>query len=436
MFSDSTPLLPFAAPPPDGVRYMFIDFNAYFASVEQHDEPALQGRPVIVTPLKSEHSGAIAASYEAKKLGISRGTSVADARRLCPDIAVRPARHDRYVEMHLTLMEEIGRHLPVSRVHSVDECLCRLSREEYAIPLAEAKARAVKHGIAERIGPALRCSIGLAPSPMLAKLASDLEKPDGLVALPITCLPGALADLPLRAIAGIGAGVERRLNQAGITDFRGLWALDPRHARAIWNSVAGERFLYGLRGHDLPIIPEAGPKKMIGHSRVLGGGDRRPEGARIVARALLLKAASRLRLTGFHAGAMHVGVKFHPEGAIGHDAVFRATQNSWRLLEELDAFWQPMMSALARRRGTASLRLVTVYLHDLSPCPPEADLFVARDADARDACEAALWEGIDRLNRRYGLAKVMLASQAKLDLNYLGVKIAFSRIPDKEEFSV
>lgn len=433
--STESPEPSFAAPPADRVRYMFIDFNAYFASVEQHDDPALIGRPVIVTPLKSEHSGAIAASYEARALGISRGTSVIEARRLCPGIAVRPARHDRYVELHLLLMEEIGRHLPVARVHSIDECLCRLSREEYAIPLAEAKAREVKRGIAERIGPALRCSIGLAPSPMLAKLASDLQKPDGLVALPMACLPDALVDLPLRAIAGIGAGVERRLNSAGVHDFRGLWALVPRHARAIWGSVAGERFVYGLHGHDLPIIPESGAKKMIGHSRVLGGGDRRSDRARIVARALLLKAASRLRLTGFHAGAMHVGIKFHPDDAVSHDAVFRATQNSWRLLDELDAFWSPMMRALVRRRGKASLRLVTVYLHDLSPCPPEEDLFVARDADVRDACEAALWDGIDRLNRRYGKAKVMLASQASLDLDYLGVKIAFSRIPDMAEFA-
>lgn len=436
MSPDSLPARVFAPLAGGRVRYMFIDFNAYFASVEQHDDPALVGRPVIVTPLKSEHSGAIAASYEAKALGISRGTSVVEARRICPDIAVRPARHDRYVGLHLELMAEIARHLPVTRVHSIDECLCRLSREEYAIPVAEAKARAVKRGIAERIGPAMRCSIGLAPSPMLAKLASDLEKPDGLVALPINVLPAALVGLPLRAIAGIGAGVERRLNAAGVQDFRGLWALAPRHARAIWGSVAGERFVYGLHGHDLPIIPEPGAKKMIGHSRVLGGGDRGPARARIVARALLLKAASRLRHCGLYARTMHVSVKLHPDGAIGHDVVLRATQNSWRLLTELDAFWQPMMRALDRRRGAASLRMVTIYLGDLSPRPPEADLFVAATHDARDACEAALWDGIDRLNRRFGKAKVMLASQHALDLDYLGVKIAFSRIPDPAEFAV
>ena len=78
--------------PSDGLAYLFLDFNAYFASVEQHDHPELMGRPVIVTPLASEHTGAIAASYEAKAFGIKRGTKVRDARELCPDIAVMPAR--------------------------------------------------------------------------------------------------------------------------------------------------------------------------------------------------------------------------------------------------------------------------------------------------------------------------------------------------------
>ena len=125
------------------LRYLFIDFNAYFASVEQHDEPALRGRPVIVTPLKSEHSGAIAASYEAKALGISRGTSVADARRICPDVIVRAARHDRYVALHLDLMAEIERHLPIAQILSIDECACRLDRTERDEAAALAKAREI-----------------------------------------------------------------------------------------------------------------------------------------------------------------------------------------------------------------------------------------------------------------------------------------------------
>lgn len=421
-----------------GLRYLFIDFNAYFASVEQHDDQALRGRPVIVTPLPGEHTGAIAASYEAKALGISRGTSVADARRLCPDIVIRAARHDRYVAVHHRLMAAIERRLPIVKICSIDECVCRLDPSEGTRAAAMDKAEAIKRGIAQDVGPALRCSIGLAPSSLLAKLAAELRKPDGLTAIERSDLPHALHGLPLRGIPGVGGGVERRLERAGVTDFAGLWALAPKQARAIWGSVQGERFLLGLHGHD---IPQAGEpdKKMIGHSRVLSGAHRRPAGARIVARALLLKAASRLRHYGLHAGAMNVTVKIHPEGAMSHDAVLRPTQNSWRFLEELDAFWTPMMRALAIRAGTGgrlpSMRMVSIHLFDLSDRPPERDLFIPEEQDRRDRRQAELWTRIDTIARQHGRTKAMLASQAGLDLNYLGVKIAFSRVPDAAEFA-
>lgn len=417
-----------------GVRYLFIDFNAYFASVEQHDDPSLRGRPVLVTPLASDHSGAIAASYEAKALGISRGTSVLEARQICPDVVVRPARHERYVEVHEQLMAEIERHLPIVRVYSIDECLCRLSREEYDPAVAMAKAREIKRGIAERIGTALRSSIGLASSPLLSKLAAELKKPDGLVSLPMCLLPDALSRLPLRDIPGIGRGMERRLFKAGIVEFDDLWRLEPRHARAIWGSVEGERFIYGLHGHDLPMTQLTAAKRMIGHSRVLSGGDRHPDRARIVARALLLKAATRLRLYGLHAASMHASARFYPEGKVMGDAIFRATQNSWRLLDSFEELWRTMMADRARYHDRKSLKMVTIYLHDLSSRPPERDLFLADEEDRRDEREAALWTRIDDLNRRFGRSRIWLASQAGLDLNYLGVKIAFSRIPDRREF--
>ena len=443
-----------------GMRFLFIDFNAYFASVEQHDDPAIRGRPVIVTPLESEHSGAIAASYEAKALGISRGTSVKDARELCPGIVVRAARHDRYVVVHHELMREIENHIPIHRICSVDECVCRLNPEEAGMEAARALAMRIKRGIYTNVGATLRCSIGIASSTLLAKLASDLQKPDGLTVIDTRTLPEALADLPLQAIPGIGSGVSRRLFRADITSFTQLWNIEPKRARAIWGSVNGEKFIYSLKGHDIPELPA--PKKgMIGHSRVLSGAHRQPEGARIVARALLLKAASRLRYAGLYAGSMTVSIRLYPHGALSHDVTLRPTQNSWRFLKELNAVWGPMCRSLlqqaqqvpgGRGRGlglhgpgraghgrdsrgrSPSLKLVSVYLHGLQDRPPDPDLFVAANDDARDGQEAQLWARIDRLNRRYGMQRVMLASQYGMDLNYLGVKIAFSRVPDALEF--
>ncbi|GAB4517119.1 MAG: hypothetical protein Kow00133_01320 [Amphiplicatus sp.] len=437
--------------PNAGLRYLFIDFNAYFAAVEQHDRPELFGKPVVVAPLASEHSGAIAVSYEARAFGIRRGTPIRDARRLCPGLAVAPARHDRYVAIHKRLMAEIGRHLPLVKVYSIDEAAFRLSRCEEEPQAALAVARAIKRGIAENVGRAFRASVGLAPSRLLAKLAAEREKPDGLTVLEMADLPRRLADMALEDIPGVGPGVAARLARAGVRDFLALWRLQPKQARAIWGSVQGERFWYALHGYEVD-EPET-KKSMIGHSRVLSREHEGPPEARVVGRALLLKAASRLRHYGLYAGALTLNVRLRPEGRWEGTRRFPPAQDSFRFLKVFDGLWASFEEAVrAGARRPPRCGGVTVYLHGLAPESAAAlgqlDLFAPPDpaADRR----ARLWAAIDRINadlehkfeRLGGGAKagerrrryVTLARQLGLDLDYLGAKIAFSRVPEEAEF--
>jgi DNA polymerase IV len=109
------------------LRSLFVDFNSYFASVEQQLNPALRGRPVGVVPVLAETSCCIAASYEAKALGIGTGTGVAEARRLCPDIAIVLADHAKYVEMHHRAVAVVDTLAPVRQVLSIDEMECELT---------------------------------------------------------------------------------------------------------------------------------------------------------------------------------------------------------------------------------------------------------------------------------------------------------------------
>lgn len=413
------------------LRYLFIDFNSYFAAVEQLDDPALRGRPVMVLPTPSEYSGAIAVSYEGKALGIGRGTSVQEARALCPDIAIRVARHDRYVTVHHLLMTEIRQHLPIARIFSVDECACRLDVTENDPARALAVARRIKRGIARNIGAPMRSSIGIAPSALLAKLAAESHKPDGLTLVEAHQLPHALAHLPIEDIPGVGPAMGVRLHRAGFNDFTSLWAIAPKQARAIWGSVVGERFAYALKGHD---ILDAAPaeKRSIGHSRVLSAPWNRPDRARIVTRALILKAASRLRLYDLYAGRLSFYARLRPSGRVYHETPLDiATQNSWPLLHALDALW---VQALPRLRAAERVGTVSITLSALSPDKPQPDLFIPAERLARDRREALLWNRIDHINRRYPQRTIALASQQAVDLNYLGVKIAFSRLPDDEEF--
>lgn len=438
-----------------GLAYLFIDFNAYFASVEQHDHPELRGRPVIVSPLDSEHTSAIAASYEARPYGIKRGSRIRDARMLCPGIAVMPARHDRYVEVHRLLMKEIERHLPLEKVYSVDEAAFRLSPSERDPKRAVETAKRVKEGIAANVGVALRSSIGLAPTRLLAKLAAERMKPDGLTVLTLDDLPGKLADIPLTDIPGVGAGVSARLARAGVHTFTELWNLQPKQARAVWNSVTGERFWYGLHGYET--VEEPTKKSMIGHSRVLSREHETPDKARIVARALLLKAASRLRHYGMLAGSMSLSIRLRPDGGWDGARRFSPSSDSYGFLKSLDEMWAEFL--LHRRRENAGGRLggVTVYLHGLvkpgDGVAAQLDLFADPVRAAADTRRAGLWRAIDAINRdedakfrRLGGEKdadgppaarrryVALASQTALDLNYLGTKIAFSRVPEEAEF--
>src|SRR5882757_8253541 len=115
------------------LRWIYIDFNSYFASVEQQLDPALRGKPVAVLPVMTDSTCAIAASYEAKAFGVKTGTPIYEAKKMCPGLICVLARHERYVEFHHRLIEEIERHIPVTAVCSIDEVACRLMDNEISV---------------------------------------------------------------------------------------------------------------------------------------------------------------------------------------------------------------------------------------------------------------------------------------------------------------
>ena len=408
------------------LRYLVLDLNAYFASVEQQENPRLRGRPVAVVPMADTDSTcAIAASYEAKRQGVTTGTRIYEARRLCPGLITVPARHDLYVDYHGRLMAEIANHLPIHKEMSIDEAACRLIGSECEPENARKIARAIKAGIRLRVGECLSCSIGIAPSMLLAKIASNMEKPDGLVVLEAKDLPGRLLDFKLTDLPGIALNREAYLKRAGVTDIAAFWALAPKEARMVWGSVGGERYWYELHGFDLPEFATA--RRSIGHSRVLAPAMRTPVRARLVARALLLKAAVRLRRYGYAAGGLGLSARSEWRSRFIEETNFAPTQDSFLLLNRLDALWR-------RNEPRESLILVSIWLTRLTPVETRArDLFIARRPDGLTRGEA-LWRAIDKLGRKYQGGIVAPASQRGLSLQYLGAKIAFTRVPDSIEF--
>ncbi len=191
------------------LNWLFVDLNSYFASVEQEVRPELRGRPVAVVPMMADTTVAIAASYEAKAYGVKTGTLVGDAKRMCPDLVLIEARHELYVDYHHRIVEAVESCLPVTAVLSIDEMACRLMGRERPLLAALELGRKVKAAIRERVGPMLRSSVGLATNRYLAKVASDMEKPDGLVALPLDLLPEALRQLSIRGPLSLAGRSDR-----------------------------------------------------------------------------------------------------------------------------------------------------------------------------------------------------------------------------------
>ncbi|MEX0643114.1 MAG: hypothetical protein WD468_10460, partial [Pirellulales bacterium] len=254
-----------------GLRYLFADMNSFFASVEQQDRPALRGQPVGVVPVLADTTCCIAASYEAKSYGIKTGTSVREARQRCPHVHLIEARVRLYVEYHHRVVEAVESCLHVDEISSIDEMYGRLLGTEQAPERAASIAFAVKDAIRKAAGPCIRCSIGLAPNPWLAKVASDMNKPDGLTMLLPEQLPEAICHLKLTDLPGIASNMERRLHAAGITTVMQLCHASEANLSEAWASKAlGSIWWAQLRGHDLP--HRATRRQTVGHSHVLPPG--------------------------------------------------------------------------------------------------------------------------------------------------------------------
>jgi DNA polymerase-4 len=420
--------------PPSGLHWLYVDFNSYFASVEQQLDPRLRGKPVAVIPVETEYTSAIAASYEAKAFGIRTGTPVHEARKMCPDLICVLGQHNHYVEFHERILDEIDRHIPVTKVCSIDEMACRLMKNEMSQGRVTEIAKAIKSGIAQNIGEYVRCSIGAAPSKYLAKVATDMQKPDGLTILTPADIPGRLQELKLRDLPGIGHNMEKRINQAGIHDITGLLKLQPKHMRAVWGSIWGEKMWYYLRGYDLP--DEETERNSVGHSHVLSPEMRPPAQAYNIARRLTMKATARLRRMGYYAGAFSLSMRIENGPRIGLEARCEHSQDSFTFLHLLEELWREIIK---ESRG-ARIKKVSVTLHALKEeknLQVQPDLFsVLKELkkDKQNVRNDKISAAMDSLNQKFGKDTVLLGMTAQQGKTISGTKIAFTRIPDMEEF--
>jgi len=397
-----------------------------------------------VVPMLADTTCCIAASYEAKAFGVRTGTIVAEAKRLCPGIILVEGRHELYTEYHHRVVEAVESCLPVTAVCSIDEMACRLMGRERPLLAAMELGRKVKATIRERVGEHMRSSVGLATNRYLAKVASDMEKPDGLVALTLDILPEALRQLTLRDLPGIGARTEKRLNDRGIRTMDDLLNLHCEQAGHLWGSVWGERLFHWLRGEDFEMSDHE-HLKSISHQHVLAPDMRTSEKAWAVAHKLLHKAAMRLRSGGLWAGSIGLAVGFaaprgearsgnknekEPVSRFGvpsrgwHGEIkLSECQDNQALIAALRKLWDSKPKGAEFEHpffvGVQLGGLVPTRLHTLS-------LFDALDTEQS---RARLLAAMDALNQKYGLATLAPATMLSA-YKAAPTRIAFHSIPE------
>lgn len=422
---------------PTEVERLYLDFDGFFASVEQQARPRLRGKPVGVVPFDvgpGARTCMIACSREAKLRGVNNVMGIQDALALCPELIIVPQSPDLYRRAHNALLSEIEAVLPVDAVKSIDELTCRIETAHRSAP--EVLGRRIKDRLREQIGPWITCSIGMAANRQLAKMACKAGKRtqparygDGLMVWRPADMPGPLLDIPLPDVPGIGRHMARRLAGAGIITVGHMLETQPKQLRALWGNVTGERLWYALHGHDVQTPPSG--RGMYGHSRVLPPSHRTLEAAQEASLLLVVKAARRMRRDGRAASRLSLWLSLRGSGW-GAETRLHEAHDDLSVREALQGLWLQARSALRRRETVFRL---SVTLFELTPLgEQQMDLLsTPHERAARTRREAAT-AAVDALNARYGQTLVHVGTWSPPPGGYAGGKISYTRIPSAEDF--
>ena len=406
---------------------LFIDCDSYFASVEQHLNPSLRGRPVGVAPVMAESSCCIAASYEAKAFGVKTGTRISEARVLCPGIAIVESKPAQYIRFHHRIIEAVEDCIHVEAVLSIDEMWAWLPLNLREPATVTAIGGRIKEAVARDVSPVIKVSVGAAPNKYLAKMASKMRKPDGLCLIEHGDLPEILHPLKLRDFTGIARSMETRLHASGIHTVGELCAAPKGVLHGVWGGVMGDRLWHLLRGDEIPDLVSA--RKSIGHSHVLPPRCRHPDEAWPVLCKLLHKACERLRSHGLLTGSLTMQLAFFRSTSWSAEARMDETDSTLLLTRLLERLWRdrPEPRSPLLQVGVVLNRLCEHANHTPSLFTDENGTTSSFDEEKHQRLDAA----IDKLRARFGRSAVFFGG-VKDARQQAPMRISFTHIPDLE----
>jgi DNA polymerase-4 len=362
--------------------------DAFYAAIEQRDRPELRGRPVIVGASPSGRGVVSAASYEARPYGVRSAMPIGRAARLCPHAAFLPVDMQKYQRVSVQVMAILGDFSPLVEPVSVDEAFVDLTGTESLFGSPVGAARSIKRRILAETG--LTASAGLAANKFVAKVASELEKPDGLVVVPAGDEARFLGALPIERLWGVGRVMAKALGELGFATI-GQLQRAPRALLARRFGKHGEALCDLAFGQDdRPVQPYGAPKS-IGAEETFGADCTSGDQLKTTLRSHAERVAAELRAEGYSAGRVTVKLRFAPFETHTRSATGEPTQDGLEL-------YRRALALLERDPVTRPVRLIGLSASRLGPCGKgQLDLL-----DPAALRRERLLRVVDRLTSRFG----------------------------------
>lgn len=372
-----------------------VDMDAFFASVEQRDNPSLRGRPVVVGG-RSRRGVVAAASYEARPFGVRSAMPMVEALRRCPDVVVVPPNHDKYVAASEKVFEVFRRYTPEVQGLSLDEAFLDVTGSRALFGDGPTIARRIKAEVKAETD--LIASAGVAPSKFVAKIASDQDKPDGLCVVREDEVVAFLRPLPIERMWGVGPKAATKLRGAGLSTLADLADAELPRLEALLGPSWGAHVQLLAQGHDHRRVVIGHTAKSIGHEHTFERDlrTRRELEAKLLYQAS--KVAARLVASDICGHVVQVKVKY------GDHTLKTRQARLPEAVADTDSIYEAARELLGRfpslERG---VRLTGVSVSDLAPGPPQKGLFPEPKKAKREKIEQAL----AALKGRYGEKQVV-----------------------------
>lgn len=385
-------------------RILHVDMDAFYASVEQRDNPELRGKPLVVGG-GSDRGVVAAASYESRKYGIRSAMPMREARKRCPDLLqVRP-RMSHYQSVSRQVFEIFRSFTPVVEGLSLDEAFLDVTASASLFGDAEAIAHAIKHRIEEVT--ALKASVGCAPNKLVAKIASDLDKPDGLVVIAESGIEATLDPLPVEVIPGIGRVTLGKLHELGIRSIRDLRTSPDNLLERVFGRYAARMRARASGIDDRPVVAERDDKSISAEETF---DSDLADPASLDGRLLDLseRASARMRAKGLAAGTVQVKIRQADFTTFTRQRRLQPPSNS---TDQIYGLARSLLKIWREEHPGQRLRLLGVGGSDFAPAV-QNDLFADQ---ALDRPVSELDRTVDDIRGRFGSAALGRARSLKPD---------------------